>query len=152
MHSICMPHQVTRFAPIDRKPVLSTGAQRVGGAAKDGGPSRPGMASQLTGYDTPPGPRVVVGTHNGKIAIVDPEAGTVLHLLEGHRSIIVQILVFRRDSGEEMILTCADEDPNIVAWDAESGAMVYQLPRAHNSRVASLEVYRYCRTMKMHTE
>ena len=83
---------------------------------------------------TPDGAKIVAGTDNGEIKLLNIEQGKAVHQLEGHGDRgVVQLVV----SADGKYLLSGDADGRITMWDMQNDNMIHTL-QGYNSSVKLL--------------
>jgi WD40 repeat protein len=82
-------------------------------------------------------PRVVAGSQSGDLRVYDPEAGSVLHRLDGHTDRIANLVCIASSSAapHHPRLVSVSSDGTAKVWDGETGECLADLRRRH--KVAS---------------
>jgi WD40 repeat protein len=88
-------------------------------------------------------PRLVAGLYRRDVRVYDPEAGSVLHHLEGHTSMITALACIASPSTapHHPRLVSASEDGTAKVWDGETGEMLADL-RGHGTFVRFVAVWK----------
>jgi WD40 repeat protein len=86
-------------------------------------------------------PRLVAGSFGGHLRVYDPEAGSVLHHLEGHADTITDLACIASSSAapHHPRLVSASDDAKV--WDTETGEWLADL-RGHRNWVMSVAVWK----------
>jgi WD40 repeat protein len=87
--------------------------------------------------------RLVVGSSEGKLRVYDPEAGSVLHRLQGHKNCITDLACIEPPSAapHHPRLVSASRDGTAKVWDGETGEWLADL-RGPGGGVTSVAVWR----------
>jgi WD40 repeat protein len=106
-----------------------------------GGPE----VSQMATYTSADGQqhRLVAGSFRGDLRMYDPEAGSVLHRLEGHTGAITALACIASSSAapHHPRLVSASVDAVIMVWDGETGGLLSQLP-GHLGQMMTVAVWK----------
>jgi WD40 repeat protein len=88
-------------------------------------------------------PRVVAGSGRGHVKVYDPEAGSVLHHLQGHTSDIADLACIASSSAapHHPRLVTASWDGQIKVWDGETGERLADVP-GHGAGTRSVAVWK----------
>jgi WD40 repeat protein len=101
--------------------------------------------SALASFLSPDGQqsRLVAGSTKGHLGVYDPEAGSVLHHLEGHRNKITGLACIASSSAvpHHPRLVSVSGDRTAKVWDGETGEMRADL-RGHTGPVTSVTVWK----------
>jgi hypothetical protein len=104
----------------------------------------PGV-SALASFLSPDGqqPRLVAGAPNGQLWVYDPEAGSVMHRLEGHKDLIFDLACIASSSAapHHPRVVSASYDRSAKVWDGETGEMLADLG-GHAGPVRSVAVWK----------
>jgi WD40 repeat protein len=88
-------------------------------------------------------PRLVMGSTSGELRVYDPEAGSVLHRLEGHTRYVPDLACIASSSAapHHPHVVSASDDRSAKVWDGETGEMLADL-RWHEHMVRSVAVWK----------
>jgi WD40 repeat protein len=88
-------------------------------------------------------PRLVAGSNGGQLRVYDPEAGSVLHRLEGHTRVIIDLVCIASSSlaPHHPRLVSASWDGTVKVWDGKTGEMLADL-RGHKGQVWYLAAWK----------
>jgi WD40 repeat protein len=88
-------------------------------------------------------PRLVAGSGGGELVVYDPEAGSVLHRLNGHEGLISALACIASSSAapHNPRLVSASWDGTAKVWDGEAGEMLADLG-GHDGAVKSVAVWK----------
>jgi WD40 repeat protein len=100
----------------------------------------------LVSYLSPDGQevRLVVGLEGGDLRVYDPEAGSVLHRLEGHRGRLTDVACIASSSAaphHPRLVSTSAEDHAAKVWDGETGGLLADL-LGHTGEVVSAAVWK----------
>jgi WD40 repeat protein len=86
--------------------------------------------------------RLVAGSRSRQLRVYDPEAGSVLHRLEGHTSMITDLACIASSSAapHHPRIVAASQDGTAKVWDGETGELLGDLP--HEKPVRSVAVWK----------
>jgi WD40 repeat protein len=87
--------------------------------------------------------RLVAGAPNGQLWVYDPEAGSVMHRLDGHTGRIRSLACIASSSAapHHPRLVSASDDGTAKVWDGETGVMLADL-RGHTGNVDIVTVWK----------
>jgi WD40 repeat protein len=88
-------------------------------------------------------PRLVAGTSCAGLRVYDPEAGSVLHRLQGHGGVITDLACIASSSAapHHPRLVSASQDRTARVWDGETGEMLAEF-WGHDGSVKSVAVWK----------
>jgi WD40 repeat protein len=88
-------------------------------------------------------PRLVAGSFEGQVRVYDPEAGSVLHCLDGHTDIVADLACIASSSAapHHPRLVTASDDGTARVWDGETGEGLADLG-GHQSMLGAVAVWK----------
>jgi WD40 repeat protein len=122
-----------------RKPACCTASSRAFAGAADGRVSALSTFLSADGHE----PSLVAGSAGGHLRVYDPEAGSTLHRLDGHRDRIFALACIASSSAapHHPRLVSTSWDGTAKVWDGETGEMLADL-RGHGGAVRSVAVWK----------
>jgi WD40 repeat protein len=104
-----------------------------------------GQVEALATFLSPDGqqPRLVAGSYGGTLLVYDPEAGSVLHYLEGHADAITDLACIASSSAapHHPRVVSGSDDGFAKVWDGETGEWLAEL-RGEGSQMMAVAVWK----------